>query len=116
MSIHRKLGVAVVAVLTAGLAACGGGGYDGGDTPPPPPAKQAPQIVGLANQTLPQDTSTPVLTFQVSDADSGVNAVTVTATSSDPTIIPAAGSRARRQRRRIARCRSLRLRRCSATR
>jgi hypothetical protein len=95
MSIHRKfasrkLGLAVVAVLTAGLAACGGGGYGGGN-PPPPPAKQAPQILGLANQTLPQDTSTPVLSFQVSDADSGASAVTVTATSSDPTIIPAAG-------------------------
>jgi hypothetical protein len=111
MSIHTKLGPAVLvllskaakalsttpskgvtfaglAVLTAGLAACGGGG-DG--NPPPAPAKQAPQIVGLANQTLPQDTSTPVLTFQVSDADSGANAVTVTATSSDPTIIAGAG-------------------------
>ena len=63
----------------------------GGNNPPPAPAKQAPQIVGLANQTLPQDTSTPVLTFQVSDPDSGANAVTVTATSSDPTIISAAG-------------------------
>jgi len=95
MSIHKKLGkkpgLAVVAVLSAGLAACGGGGYDGGDNTPPPAAKQAPQIVGLANQTLPQDTSTPVLNFQVSDADSGANAVTVTATSSDPTVIPAAG-------------------------
>ena len=91
MSIHIKLGPAVVAVLTAGLAACGGGGYDGGDNPPPLPARQAPQIVGLANQTLPQDTSTPVLTFQVSDTDSGANAVTVTAISSDQTIIPAAG-------------------------
>jgi hypothetical protein len=114
MSIHTKLGPAVVvlwskaakalsttpskgvtfaglAVLTAGLAACGGGGYDGGGNPPPPPARQAPQIVGLTNQTLPQDTSTPVLTFQVSDADSGANAVTVTAISSDQTIIPAAG-------------------------
>jgi hypothetical protein len=91
MNLNRKLGVAVVAALTAGLAACGGGGYDGGNSPPPAPQKQAPQIVGLANQTLPQDTSTPVLTFQVSDADSGANAVTVTATSSDPTVIPAAG-------------------------
>ena len=88
MSIHNKLGPALVAVLTAGLAACGGGG---GNNPPTPPARQAPQIIGLANQSLAQDTSTPVLTFQVSDADSGVNAVTVTATSSDPTIIPAAG-------------------------
>jgi hypothetical protein len=90
MNIPKKLGFAVVAALSSGLAACGGGGgYDGGGNPPA--AKQAPQIVGLANQTLPQDTSTPVLNFQVSDADSGVNAVTVTATSSDPTIIPAAG-------------------------
>ena len=91
MNIHTKLGPALVAALTAGLAACGGGGYGGGDNPPPPPARQAPQIVGLANQTLPQDTSTPVLTFQVSDADSGANAVTVTAISSDHTIIPTAG-------------------------
>jgi hypothetical protein len=91
MNIQKKLGIAAVAALTAGLAACGGGGGYGGGSSPPPAAKQAPQISGLANQTLPQDTSTPVLNFQVSDADSGVNAVTVTATSSDPTIIPAAG-------------------------
>jgi hypothetical protein len=90
MNIHRKLGPAVVAVLTAGLAACGGGS-GGGNNPPPPSARQAPQIVGLTNQALPQDTSTPVLMFQVSDADSGANAVTVTAISSDQTIIPAAG-------------------------
>ena len=92
MSMRKKSGPAVIAALTAALAACGGGGgYDGGGNSPPPAAKQAPQIVGLANQSLPQDTSTPVLSFQVSDPDSGVNAVTVTATSSDPTIIPAAG-------------------------
>jgi Big-like domain-containing protein len=92
MNIRKKLGSTAVAVLiAAGLAACGGGGGYGGGNSPPPAAKQAPTIVGLANQTLPQDTSTPVLSFQVSDADSGVNAVTVTATSSDPAIIPAAG-------------------------
>jgi hypothetical protein len=97
MSIHKnfrlgKVGLAAAAVLaTAGLAACGGGGGYGGGNSPPPAAKQAPQIVGLANQTLPQDTSTPALAFQVSDADSGANAVTITATSSDQSIIPAAG-------------------------
>jgi hypothetical protein len=87
----KLLGRSIAALLmTAGLAACGGGGgYGGGNSPPV--TKQAPQIGGLSNQTLPQDTSTPVLTFQVSDADSGANAVTVTATSSDPSIIPAAG-------------------------
>lgn len=90
MNLNRKIGVAVIATLTAGLAACGGGGYDGGNSPPPP-QKQAPTITGLANQTLPQDTTTPVLNFQVSDPDSGTNGLTITATSSDPTIIPAAG-------------------------
>ncbi len=90
MSINRKFGAAV-AVLSAGLlSACGGGGYGGGN-PPPPAAKQAPTLAGLANQTLPQDTSTPVLTFQVSDADSGAANVTVTVTSSDASLIPATG-------------------------
>lgn len=85
MSINRKLGAAVAAVLTAGLlSACGGDS-------PPPPASQAPTITGLANQTLPQDTSTPVLTFQVGDADSGAANLTVTATSSDANLIPATG-------------------------
>src|SRR5688572_16141575 len=91
MSIHRKLGSAVVVLTAAVLTACGGSdGYGGADSPPPP-ARQAPQITGLANQSLPQDTTTPVLTFQVGDADSGANAVTLTATSSDESIVPTAG-------------------------
>ena len=89
----RRRGLAVLGALAAGLlTACGGGGYDGGGTSPPPPAmKQPPQIVGLTDQSLPQDTMTPALSFQVSDADSGANAVTVTVTTSDATIIPAEG-------------------------
>jgi hypothetical protein len=89
MYANRKLGLAVLAALSAGLlpACSGGGGYDS----PPQPAAQAPTIVGLADQSLPQDTTTPVLSFQVSDADSGADSVTVTATSSDPAIIPAEG-------------------------
>lgn len=91
MSIQRKLGSAAVVLTAAVLTACGGSDGYGGDNSPPPPARQAPQITGLANQTLPQDTTTPLLTFQVSDADSGANAVTITATSSDESIVPAAG-------------------------
>jgi hypothetical protein len=90
---NRKLNNALLAALTAGLvAACGGGG--GSDNPPtttPPPARQAPQILGLADQMLPQDTSTPVLTFQVSDSDSGAASVVLTAISSDTNLIPAEG-------------------------
>lgn len=87
MYINRKLNVALLATATAGLVAACGGGYD----PPQPPAKQAPQIQGLADQTLPQDTSTPVLSFQVSDADSGAASVALTARSSDANLIPAEG-------------------------
>lgn len=89
MYANRKLSLAVLYALCAGLlTACGGGGgYDS----PPQPAAQAPTIVGLADQSLPQDTATPVLNFQVSDADSGADSVTVTATSSDAAIIPAEG-------------------------
>jgi hypothetical protein len=87
MHLDRKLSLAVLVALSAGLmTACGGGGYDNS-----PPARQAPQLLGLTDQSLPQDTSTPVLSFQVSDADSGAGSVTVTATTSDASIIPAEG-------------------------
>jgi hypothetical protein len=89
---NRKLPLAALAALSAGLVtACGGGGGYGGGNSPPPAAKQAPTIAGLTDQSLPQDTTTPVLTFQVSDADSGAGSVTVTATTSDATIVPAEG-------------------------
>jgi hypothetical protein len=92
MYANRKLSLAVLGVLTAGLlSACGGGGGYGGGNTPPPAAKQAPTIAGLADQSLPQDTATPTLNFTVSDADSGANSVTVSATSSDAAIIPAEG-------------------------
>ncbi|HEY7642407.1 MAG TPA: hypothetical protein VH814_21920 [Steroidobacteraceae bacterium] len=86
MYANRKLPLAVLVALSAGLVtACGGGGYNS------PPAKQAPQLLGLTDQSLPQDTSTPVLNFTVNDADSDAGSVTVTATSSDAAIIPAEG-------------------------
>jgi hypothetical protein len=92
MTINSKLKPALLAAATAGLlAACGGGGGYGGDDPPPPPARQAPQITGLTDQALPQDTSTPVLTFQVSDADSGAASIALTALSSDANLLPADG-------------------------
>jgi hypothetical protein len=91
-NIRRKGGTAAIAVLTSALvAACGGGGYDGGNQQPQQPAKQAPTITGLSDQNLPQDTSTPVLSFTVADSDSTAANVTVTAQSSDTNLIPAAG-------------------------
>lgn len=87
MYANRKLDLAVLCALSAAVLTACGGGYDS----PPAPAQQAPTIAGLADQSLPQDTTTPVLNFQVNDADSGAGAVTVTATSSDPSIVPAEG-------------------------
>jgi hypothetical protein len=95
MSNRNKLGTAVLATLTAALVtACGGGGYDGGggNSPPPaPPAKQAPTISGLVDQSLPQDTSTSVLSFTVADSDSTAASVIVSAMTSDASIIAPTG-------------------------
>lgn len=89
----RKLNLVLLAAVAATLVAACGGGSDGRRTPPPssPPAKQAPQILGLQDQTLPQDTTVGPLQFQVADADSGAGSVTLTATSSDASVIPAGG-------------------------
>jgi hypothetical protein len=94
MYTKRTLQTTLLATFVASaLSACGGGGGYNDDPPAPPPAqqKQAPQISGLQDQTMNQDTSTPALPFQVSDADSGAGALTVTARSSDTSIIPAEG-------------------------
>jgi hypothetical protein len=94
MCTKRNLQATLLTTLAASvLSACGGGGGYDDDPPAPPPAqqKQAPQIAGLQDQSMNQDTSTPVLPFQVSDADSGANALTVTARSSDTSLIPEEG-------------------------
>jgi uncharacterized phosphosugar-binding protein len=51
----------------------------GGNTPP--------QITGVANQNINEDTSTTALPFSVSDADSG-STLTVTRSSSNETLVP----------------------------
>ncbi len=71
-------------VIVLALAACSGGGYG---SPDPAPANTAPRITGLANQMVNQDTSTGALGFTVSDDESGAGAVTVTASSSDASIV-----------------------------
>jgi hypothetical protein len=95
MHTNRKLQLALCAALAAGLlSACGGGSgnsYSGGQGAPQPTVNRTPQIQGLQDQMLPQDTSTTPLAFQISDADSGADRVTVTASSSDTNVIPEAG-------------------------
>jgi hypothetical protein len=82
MKAHLRIAPAVIALA---LAACGGGGSS--PAPAPAPANTAPRITGLANQMVNQDTSTGAIAFTVSDVESGAGAVTVTASSSDPSII-----------------------------
>jgi hypothetical protein len=73
------------AAMALALAACSGGG--GSPAPAPAPANTVPRITGLANQMVNQDTSTGALSFTVNDAESGAGAVTVTASSSDASIV-----------------------------
>ena len=48
----------------------------------------APTITNVGNQTITQDTSTAVLGFTVDDAQDAVGTLTVTGTSSNPTLVP----------------------------
>lgn len=48
----------------------------------------APLISGIPNQTLPVGTSTPALAFTVQDAETPATSLVVTATSSNPTLVP----------------------------
>jgi hypothetical protein len=70
-----------LAIIVAGLlTACGGDGYSS--------TSGIPQIQGLQDQSVAQDTPIGPLTFNVTDADSDTAQLVVTATSSDTGIIP----------------------------
>jgi predicted small lipoprotein YifL len=79
---------ALVLLMVSALAltACGGGG----SSLPPAPQNAAPTVSTVAAQTIDQDTSTGAVSFTVND-DSGPGGVTVTASSSNAAVIPAAG-------------------------
>ncbi len=79
MRVHRLHTYSGVMLLVAGLSACGGSSYHSADP--------TPTISGLSDQSIAQDTAT-TLSFTVADADSGAAALTITATSSDPTLLP----------------------------
>jgi hypothetical protein len=51
----------------------------------------APDVSALEDLTIPQDTSSPWLPFSVSDAETQPVNLTVSATSSDPVLLPVAG-------------------------
>ena len=82
MRSHHFLPALAVA-LAAGLSACGGGGAPGGNT--------APAIGGFADASLDQDTSSTPIVFTVQDAETPVDALTISVESSDPDLLSPAG-------------------------
>lgn len=72
-------------VFAAGLAACGGGGDHKSVMQIPVP--QPPQITGLAGQVMVAQDTPAMVSFNIADTDSTADRVTVTATSSDKTIV-----------------------------
>ncbi|MGE0583146.1 MAG: hypothetical protein AB7P31_13565 [Steroidobacteraceae bacterium] len=79
------------AALAAAFAAgCSSGGGYGGPDGPPPATNAAPSITGLADLAFDQDTGAS-LAFTVGDKETPARDLAVSATSSDPTILPAAG-------------------------
>jgi uncharacterized repeat protein (TIGR01451 family) len=55
------------------------------------PVNDRPTISSIANRTIAEDTSTPVLSVVVGDVDNDPGTLTLSATSSNPTVIPVSG-------------------------
>jgi hypothetical protein len=82
-----KLSTTVVLAVTAlAVTACGGGGGSGSA---PMPQNAAPSVSALASQSVNQDTLATA-SFTVRD-DGGADALTLSVTSSDPSIVPVEG-------------------------
>jgi len=77
---------ACLAAVSILLSACGGGSGSG----PAQSTNLAPTLTVIAAQSIPQDTPTSALTFTVGD-DSGADKVTVTAVTSDASIVSTDG-------------------------
>jgi hypothetical protein len=58
---------------------------------PPPPANTAPHISDVTNQTVQAGGTAGPLSFTVSDAETAAGSLTVTASSSNPALVPASG-------------------------
>ncbi len=55
------------------------------------PANDAPTISNIADQTIPEDTSSPAIAFTLSDPESPATDLVVFASSADPSILPPSG-------------------------
>jgi hypothetical protein len=74
------------AVLAAG---CGGGGSSESMPPPPAAVNSAPTISSIANQTIDEGGATNALAFTIGDAETSADALIVSVSSSNGSMLPA---------------------------
>ena len=82
------LGSAVLAATTLVVAACGSDGR--GPDAPPPAANTAPVMSAVADRSVDQDTALPI-EFGITDRESDVGKLTLTATADSGMVFPADG-------------------------
>ena len=89
----KKVISTIVPLAALALSACGGGG--GGRSMPPPPAGSsnvAPTLSGLtATQSLPQDSISNLIAFQIGDSETAAEQLAVEVSSSNEDLLPVAG-------------------------
>jgi len=82
--------IAIVLGTAALAAGCSGGGGSSESMPTPPAASNsAPTISAIANQTIDEGDSTQVLAFTVRDAETSADALMVSVSSSNDSMLPA---------------------------
>jgi hypothetical protein len=81
-----------IALGTAALAAgCSGGGSEESMQTPPAAVNAAPTISSIASQTIDEGGATDVLAFTIGDAETSADALTVSVSSSNSSVVPADG-------------------------
>ena len=86
--------IAIVLGTAALAAGCGGGGGSMESTPSPTPPVQvnaAPTISSIANQSIDEGGATDVLAFTIGDAETSPDALTVSVSSSNGSLVLADG-------------------------
>jgi hypothetical protein len=82
--------IAIVLGTAALATGCGGGGGSSESMPAPPAAaNSAPTISSIANQTIDEGGATSVLAFTIGDAETSADALTVSVSSSNGSMLPA---------------------------
>jgi Bacterial Ig domain len=90
MKLTTKIAIALgTAALAAGCS--GGGGSAESMQTPPVAANSAPTVSSIANQTIDEGGATNVLSFTIGDAETSADALSVSVSSSNSSMVPADG-------------------------